>query len=194
MPFTFLALDNKSVGVRESQFASPLAPTDILRATRRGWPRRPGPVPRKDALSCVKAQPVARGRAARRGLQFPECPAATGGAGERPQPIKGSSGVAGERQVEPGRGWARGQVPRTRPEPRWGRGANWAGSREAAPGTGPSGGGDRGRLRGSGCSRRAQPGAHLTGDGLRGRAGLGRTPERRGVLQPLLLAAAGATA
>lgn len=62
---------------------------------------------------------VARGRSARGGLQFPECPAATGGAGECPQPIKGSPGAAGERQVEPGRGWARGQVPGTRPGARW---------------------------------------------------------------------------
>ena len=63
-----------------------------------------------------------------------------------------------------------------------------------SPGTGPSGGGDHSRLRGSGCSRGAEPWAHLTRVRLRGRAGLGRTPSAAASLQPFLFAAAGATA
>lgn len=89
--------------------------------------------------------------------------------------------------MEPGprnasRGWPAGRGGAARAGPAPGGG----------PGKGPSGGGDRGCLRGSGCSSRELPGAHFTRVGLRGRAGLRRAPERRGALQPLRLAAAGA--
>lgn len=71
------------------------------------------------------------------------------------------------------------------------RGASGAGIARQPRAWDRAGGGDRGRLRGSGCT---QPRAHLTGVGLRGRAGLRRTPERRAVLRALLLAAARAGA
>lgn len=189
--------DNNQWALAKSQFASPLVPIEIWGATRRGWPPRPGTVPSRGSSELPQTSLLARRRAARGGLQFPECPAATGGAPERPQPIRGSAGAAGERQVEPGRGAGAGPGPRRRPGARGlgvGRGASRAGTQVESSRTGPSRGGVRGRPSGSGCSRRAQPRAHLTGIGLRGKAGLGRTPQRRGVLQPLLLAAVRATA
>lgn len=164
--------DNNRRAHAESQFASPLVPIEI--GEPRGAAGLSGPgrsVTRSPRLP--EARPWARRRAARRGLHFPECPAAPGGAGPRPQPIRGAAGAAGERQVEPGR-WAG-----ARPSPR---------ARPAACGQGVgrrlSRGGVRGRPSGSGCSRGAQPRAHLAAAGLRGRRVWAQPPRGRASLVP----------
>lgn len=147
--------DNHQWALTKSQCASPVVPIGIGGPTKRGWLPRPGAVPWR-GVPCALPSRAPGSRGARRagGLQFPECPAATGGARERPQPIRGSAGSAGQRQVEPG-GWAgAGPAPRRRPGARGlgvGRGASGAGAREEPPGAGPSGAGS--------VAARAVPGA-----------------------------------
>lgn len=108
----------------------------------------------------------------------------------RPQPMRGpraQPGAAGGAGPGGGAGGSQSASPGSRAG--CGRGASGAGAREASPETGRSGGGAAAAREVPVLPPRAAPGALDRGRAA-GRAGLGRAPERRGVLRPLLLAAA----
>lgn len=183
----FWSLDSNQWALPNNQSASPFAPAEILGATRHGGPPRPGMVPPKGPLSSPKPSPWLAGVRRAGDYSFQSALRRRAEPGSARSQLGGLRALPGSGRWSRADGRERGRVPGTRPGAcGLGGGAARIGSTlGSGPEIGPSGGGDRGRLRGSGCSRRAQPRAHLTGVWLRGRAGLGRTPERRGVLQPL---------
>lgn len=115
--FTFLALGRQSVRTGEKPIHFPSRSHRSFGSHK----ARTAGLPEPGRSPTTVQSPVLSSRACG-GLQFPECPAATGGARERPQPIRGSAGAARALQVEPGRWAGAGCVPNRVPGSRSGCG------------------------------------------------------------------------